>query len=320
MSRRVFEEIEGLVTEGIHPGSADLDDFSSKQILEFMSAEDARVAPAVRAVLPQVEKAVALVLKSFRAGGRLIYVGAGTSGRLGILDAAECPPTFGSDPRQVIGLIAGGREAVFLSKEGLEDEQDQGRQNLTDIGLESRDTVVGIAASRRTPYVLGALKHARGVGASTVFLMCNPPPQGKKSRPIADVVIAPRLGPEVVMGSTRLKAGSATKMILNMISTTAFVQCGKVYRGMMVDLRAWSEKLKARSRRVLMLATGLDYNQAGDYLEQSDGKVKTAIVMALCKVNKSQAEHLIETSGGFVRKAIERRPLPSKRRFDGSQE
>lgn len=304
MSDRIFEEIEGLTTESSHPRSGDLDSLSIRQILEFMSEEDAKVAQAVRSVLPQVERAVEKVLKSFQSGGRLIYIGAGTSGRLGIIDAAECPPTFGSDPTQVVGIIAGGRDTVFLSKEGAEDQEDQGKQDLIDIGLEVRDTAVGIAASRRTPYVLGALQYARSTRASTVFLICNAPAEPPEAQQLADVVIAPVLGPETVMGSTRLKAGTATKMILNMISTAAFIRCGKIYRGMMVDLKAWSQKLKARSRRVLMLATGLNYDRAGEYLEKSGGELKTAIVMAICGVEKEKAEHLLNNSGGFVREAI----------------
>jgi len=306
-SRRVFREIEALTTEAIHPDSVDLDSLSIGQILAFMSDEDAKIVPAVRAVLPQVEKAASMALDSFLKGARLIYIGAGTSGRLGIIDAAECPPTFGSDPEQVVGIIAGGREAVFLSKEGAEDREDQGKRDLVSINLAKKDTVVGIAASRRTPYVLGALRYARSIGASTVFLMCNTPPDQREAEPAVDVVIAPILGPEVVMGSTRLKAGTATKLILNMISTSAFIRCGKVYRGMMVDLKAWSQKLKARSRRVLMLATGLDYGKAGEYLEKSGGNVKTAIVMALCGLEKEEADSLLERSGGFVRKAVESR-------------
>ena len=305
MVDRVFEELEGLTTESIHPGSADLDAFSIGQILEFMSDEDAKVQVAVRSVLPQIEKAVGKVLASFRSGGRLVYIGAGTSGRLGIIDAAECPPTFGSDPAQVIGVIAGGRDAVFLSREGIEDREESGQKDLAEVGLEARDTVVGIAASRRTPYVLGALRYARSVGASTAFVICNAPPEQPGTSPPADVIIAPVLGPEVVMGSTRLKAGTATKMILNMISTASFIRCGKVYRGMMVDLKAWSQKLKARSRKILMMATGLDYQQAGEVLEKSGGKVKTAIVMALKGVEREEAENLLKRSDGFVRGAIE---------------
>ena len=306
MSRRIFQEIEGLTTEGIHPGSEDLDRLSIGQILKFMSDEDAKVVPAVRAVLPQVEEAVEKVLTSFKRGGRLIYIGAGTSGRLGIIDASECPPTFGSDPEMVQGIIAGGRDTVFMSREGIEDRRDEGRADLENLALSAEDTVVGIATSSRTPYVLGALDYAREVGAATVFLICNPGIAGDSAEKPADVIIAPLVGPEVIMGSTRLKAGTATKMILNMITTTAFIRMGKVYKGMMVDLKTWSEKLKARSRRVLMLATGLDYDAAGDYLEQAGGSVKTAIVMALCRIDREEAEKLLEISDGFVRSALEK--------------
>jgi N-acetylmuramic acid 6-phosphate etherase len=306
MSRRIFQEIAGLTTEDIHPGSENLDAFSTGQILRFMSAEDARVAPAVRQVLPQVEAAVEKVLASFKNGGRLIYIGAGTSGRLGIIDASECPPTFGSDPEWVQGIIAGGRDTVFLSREGIEDLRDEGRKDLENVRLSAQDTVVGIATSSRTPYVLGALDYAREVGAATVFLMCNPSVAGKPAEPPADVIIAPVVGAEVIMGSTRLKAGTATKMILNMITTATFIRRGKIYKGMMVDLKAWSEKLKARSRRVLMLATDLNYEAAGEYLDRAGGSVKTAIVMALCTIEKEAAEELLRKADGFVRSALER--------------
>ncbi len=292
-----------MTTEAIHPRSAELENLPVRKILEFMNEEDARVAAAVAVALPEIEQAVELVLRSFQSGGRLIYVGAGTSGRLGILDASECPPTFGSDPEQVVGIIAGGRKAVFKSQEGAEDRHDQGAVDLKAVNLSKADTVVGITASRRTPYVLGALEYARSVGAATVFLICNPP-RNDAAPNVADVTIAPVLGPEVVMGSTRLKAGTATKMILNMVSTASFVRCGKVYRGMMVDLRAGSQKLKARSRRVLMLAADLDYDRAGEVLEQAGGTVKTAIVMARCSMAKEEAEKLLEKAGGFVGQAI----------------
>ncbi len=304
MSRQVFDEIKGLTTEGVHPLSTDLDTFSLRQILEFMSQEDAGVARAVNLVLAEVERATDLVLKSFQCGGRLLYMGAGTSGRLGILDAAECPPTFGSDPAQVVGLIAGGPEAVFRSREGAEDQEADGGLDLAAVKLQPVDTVVGITASRRTPYVLGGLKYARKIGASTVFLICNPPELSGDDQDLAQVVIAPVLGPEVLMGSTRLKAGTATKMILNMISTAAFIRCGKVYRGMMVDLRAGSQKLRARSLRVLMLATNLDYAHAEELLQEAEGSVKTAIVMALCGVKRELAQKLLQQSGGFVREAL----------------
>lgn len=304
MSRSVLTQLEDLTTESVHPRSTDLDNFSIRQILEFMSDEDATVSTAVKLVLPDVERAVELVLRSFRTGGRLIYVGAGTSGRLGIIDAAECPPTFGSHPDQVLGIIAGGRNAVFRSQEGVEDDEAKGGEDLAAAGLKPVDIMVGIAASRRTPYVLGALKRARSAGASTAFLICNSPPADKEAGRIADVVIAPVVGPEVVMGSTRLKAGTATKMILNMISTAAFIQSGKVYRGMMVDLKAGSEKLKARSLRVLMLAADLDYERAEQLLKEAGGSVKTAIIMALCSVEKGEAQALLTKADGFIRRVV----------------
>lgn len=304
MSRRVFDEISGLTTESPHPRSRDLDAWPTRRILELMSDEDAGVAAAVRAVLPDVERAVEKVCDAFRAGGRLIYVGAGTSGRLGILDAAECPPTFGSRPEQVVGVIAGGNEAVFRSKEGAEDDALRGSADLEQLGVTERDAVFGITASRRTPYVLGALKTARQAGAATVLLICNPPPEHRGDPPPADVIIAPVPGPEIIMGSTRLKAGTATKMILNMVTTAAFIRLGKVYRGMMVDLHAGSEKLKERSKRVLMLAAGLSYEEAETVLQGSGGSVKTALVMSLCRLSRAEAEEALRRSDGFVRRVI----------------
>lgn len=307
MSRRVYKEIEGLSTESVHPRSVDLDIFSIKQILEFMSDEDATVSAAVRKKLPQIESVIERVVASFQSGGRLIYIGAGTSGRLGIVDASECPPTFGSDPGQVIGIIAGGPEAVFRSQEGAEDNAEMGKQDLIRVDLRPRDTVVGITASTRTPYVLGALRYARTVGASRALLVCNPSDSDAEPSNPDDIVVSIDLGPEVIMGSTRLKAGTATKMVLNMITTAAFIRCGHVYRGMMVDLKAWSEKLAARSRKILMLAAGLDYDEADKLLKQANGSVKTAIVMALCKVQKEVAEDLLQQSDGFVRAAIQKK-------------
>jgi len=304
MSRSVFKQIAGLTTEQVLPDSVELDRLPVSEILQIMSNEDAKVAPAVKAVLPQVELTVEKVVQSFHAGGRLIYIGAGTSGRLGIVDASECPPTFGTNPNQVIGIIAGGRETVFMSREGIEDDAGQGGKDMEAVSLTANDTVVGIASSSRTPYVLGALKYAHQIGASTIFLMCNPLAEKTGESPAADIIIAPVVGPEVIMGSTRLKAGTATKMILNMITTAAFIRCGKVYKGMMVDLKAWSEKLKARSRRVLMLAADLDYDQAGKFLNEAGGSVKTAIVMALCNVPRKRAEELLDENDGFVRRAI----------------
>ncbi len=301
MSKQVFEEISGLTTEGIHTGSQNLDALSVREILEFMSEEDQKVAHAVNTVLPEIEQAIKSVLSSFQRGGRLVYIGAGTSGRLGILDASECPPTFGTDPGLVVGRIAGGKEAVFISKEGVEDNTTAGVDDLKEINITSCDTIIGIASSSRTPYVLGALEYARSIGSSTALIACNPGTAYSDREKPADTVILPLVGPEIVMGSTRLKAGTATKMILNMITTTSFIRCGKVYKGMMVDLKAWSEKLKARSRRVLMLATGLDYEQADAILEKADGKVKTAIVMTLCNVGHKEADRMLDDANGFVR-------------------
>jgi N-acetylmuramic acid 6-phosphate etherase len=303
MKRQVFDRLQNLTTESLNPRTRDLDTMSVGEILKAMSHEDAEVAPAVAKVLPQVEQAVALVEMSFRNGGRLFYVGAGTSGRLGVLDAAECPPTFGTEPEIVQGIIAGGYGALLKSAEGAEDDDKAGADELKKRRLSPKDTVVGIAASTRTPYVMGALQYARTTGCKTVLVTCNDVP-GKEVP--ADVVIAPVVGPELVAGSTRLKAGTATKMILNMITTASMVRLGKTWGNLMVDLKAWSEKLQARSCRILTLATGCTFEEAVEWLQKADGELKTAIVMALGKVDAAEARKRLQENDGRVRGALDR--------------
>jgi len=269
-------------------------------ILKMISREDRLVAPAVGRELAAIERAVDLVVTSIKAGGRVFYVGAGTSGRLGVIDAAECPPTFGTPPHLFQGIMAGGRDAVFRAKEGAEDRTGEAVRELTRRGVGPKDTVVGIAACRRTPFVLAALKRARGIGASTVYVTCNPGPSGVD----ADVVVAVNVGPEVVMGSTRMKCGTAEKMVLNMISTASMIRLGKVYGNMMVDLMATSEKLRQRSVRVIMLATGCSYEDAVRVLKRAGRSVKIAVVMILRGVPKRKAASLLDRAGGFVRKAL----------------
>jgi N-acetylmuramic acid 6-phosphate etherase len=300
--KRIFDEVQGLVTEQRNPRTMDLDRLEIGEILARLNAEDQRVAEVVASELPWIEKAVELVVAAFRAGGRLIYAGAGTSGRLGVLDAAECPPTFGTDPSMVQGIIAGGARALTAPVEGAEDEGDLARRALADLSIGPNDVVLAIAASRRTPYALAALDEGRARGAKTIFLTTNP--RASVAVP-ADVLICPVVGPEAVMGSTRLKSGTAQKLVLNMITTASMIRLGKVYENMMVDLMATSAKLRERSKRTLMIATGIDYESAVAALEAGRGSVKTAIVMVRAGVSYDEARARLDRADGFVRKALE---------------
>ncbi len=300
--RARFEEFARLATEQRNPRTMDLDTLDVPEILKRINDEDRTVADAVAAELPHIAMAVDFAVASFHAGGRLIYVGAGTSGRLGVLDASECPPTFGSDPEQVVGVIAGGYTAVVRAVEGAEDRREEGARALDDLQVTSEDTVVGIAASRRTPYVVAAVERARERGARTVYLTCTP--REEFEIPV-DVAICPVVGPEVLMGSTRMKAGTAQKMVLNMISTAAFVRSGKAYENMMVDLMANSQKLVERSRRTVMTIAGVDYDESARAIESAGKRVKTAIVMLKRGCDRAEAERRLQQTNGFVRRAIE---------------
>lgn len=290
------------MTEGRNPDTMDLDGKSVEEILALVNAEDRKVAPAVAAEIPNIARAVALVVEAMTSGGRLFYVGAGTSGRLGVLDAAECPPTFGTDPELVQGVIAGGYGALVRAVEGAEDDREAGAEALRERGLAARDVVVGIAACRRTPFVAGALGYAREVGARTVYLTANPPDE----LPVeVDVAISPVVGPEAVMGSTRMKAGSAQKMVLNMLTTTAMVRLGKVYENLMVDLVATSEKLRERGKRILMIAAGLSYDEAASLLGRAGGSVKLALIMHRTGLGVEEARRRLAEAEGWVRRAIQ---------------
>jgi N-acetylmuramic acid 6-phosphate etherase len=302
--RARFEEFARLATEQRNPRTMDLDTLEVPELLARINAEDRAVADAVARELPWIVRAVDHVIASFRSGGRLIYVGAGTSGRLGVLDASECPPTFGSNPDQVVGVIAGGYAAVVRAVEGAEDRREEGVKAMDDLEVAPEDTVVGLAASRRTPYVVAAIERARERGARTVYVTCTP--RDEFSMPV-DVAICPVVGPEVLMGSTRMKAGTAQKLVLNMISTAAFVRSGKAYENMMVDLTASSQKLVERSRRTVMTVAGVPYDEAGKAIEAAGRSVKTAIVMLKRGCDREEAERLLRESGGFVRMAIEGR-------------
>ncbi len=304
----VFDELSALVTEGRLSASRLIDTLPTLEILRVINAEDERVPRAVASCLPQIAEVVDRVAAAFRAGGSLIYVGAGTSGRLGILDAAECPPTFGTKPDEVRALIAGGKESVFRAKEGAEDDPEGGRAAIDEAGVHAGDAVVGIAASRRTPYVQGALRRAKEIGAFTALVTCNPSPAregGESALPHVDVVVAPVVGPEVIAGSTRMKAGTAQKLVLNMITTAAMIRCGKTYENWMIDLRPGSRKLVERSRRIVMEVAGVGYEDAARLLDRAGGRVKTALVMGLRSVDVGEADALLERAGGFVRRALE---------------
>jgi N-acetylmuramic acid 6-phosphate etherase len=292
-----------LQTEQASDRYKDLDLRPTLDILRLMNEADRDVPTAVEQVLPRIAEAVDLIVNRIRRGGRLIYVGAGTSGRLAVLDAAECPPTFNTPPHLVRAVMAGGKDAIFEAVEESEDRPDLAAADLKALALTPDDVVVGIAASGRTPYVLGGLRYAKTVGAARVAISCNP--DALVSR-FADVAIEVSTGPEVLMGSTRLKAGTAQKMVLNMISTATMVRLGKVYQNLMVDLRATNEKLVERSKRIIMLATGVDYDEAANLLTQADGHVKTAILMKEKGVSREQAEALLAAANGYLREALER--------------
>jgi N-acetylmuramic acid 6-phosphate etherase len=299
--KELFEEISNLATEQRNPNSADIDSKSTEEILKIINEEDKKVPLAVEKEIPYIAQAVEIVVNAFKNGGRLIYVGAGTSGRLGVLDASEIPPTYGAPVELVQGIIAGGYEALVVAQEGAEDIKEDGARDLKARNLTSKDVVCGIAASRRTPYVIGAVEYARSIGAKTLYITCTP--RSEMNVPV-DVAICPVVGPEVVMGSTRMKAGTATKLVLNMLTTTAMIKMGKVYGNMMVDLQMNSKKLIERSKRTLMIVTGVDYETAKKYLEAAGGHVKTAIVMIEAGVTREEAEALLKQAEGMVRQAI----------------
>lgn len=296
------DEFEGLSTEESNPRSADIDLLSTRDIVKLINDEDKKVALAVEAELDHIARAVDLIVDRLSRGGRLIYIGAGSSGRLGMLDASECPPTYGTDPGTVQAIIAGGPDAAWSATEGAEDNAALGATDVARNSVGERDVVVGISASGRTPYVLGALREARARGAATVALVCA---NGSPIASAADVAIEPVTGPEVITGSTRMKAGTAQKMVLNMLTTVSMVRLGKVYGNLMVDVRPGNRKLVDRATRIIMATTGISRDEARRLLEASGGCAKTAIVMQKAGVTREQAERLLEVSGGHVRKALE---------------
>ncbi len=295
------EELSSLMTESRNDRSKQIDVLDTMGILKLINEEDQKVALAVQEKLPDIKVAVEYVSQSIMKGGRLIYVGAGTSGRLGVLDAVECPPTFSTPPGLVQGLIAGGEKAFIRAVEGAEDREDLGEQDLKEILLTDKDTVIGIAASGRTPYVIGALKYARETGAKAVALSCNKDAQISK---VADQAIEVVVGPEILTGSTRMKAGTAQKMVLNMISTTAMIRLGKVYENFMVDVHISNYKLKKRAIGIVQTITGISEKEAEELLQSAGNEVKTAIVMHISNLDYSEAKQLLEQTKGHVREAI----------------
>jgi N-acetylmuramic acid 6-phosphate etherase len=290
--------LEKLTTELRNPKSMELDNKSIKEVLLLINEEDATVPLAVKKEIDNIESVIKEVVKAFKNGGRLIYVGAGTSGRLGILDASECPPTFGVEPTLVQGLIAGGEKAILKAIEGAEDDEESGQLDLKAISINEKDVVVGIAASGRTPYVIGALKYANEVGATTASISNN---KHSVIGKIAQIAIEVETGPEVLTGSTRLKAGTAQKLVLNMISTASMIGIGKVYENLMVDVQPTNKKLVERSKRIIMEATGVDYDTAQTYFLRANQEVKPAIVMILLNCSYEEALDKLEKSNGFIR-------------------
>ena len=291
-----------LTTEARNPLTTGLDRLTTIEMVRLINSEDAKLALAVEAVAEPIAEAIDIIAGRLSNGGRLIYMGAGTSGRLGVLDAVECPPTFNSEPELVIGLIAGGPEGLLRAVEGAEDSADMGREDLQNLALNNQDVVVGIAASGRTPYVIGGLDYARQTGAFAIGFSCN---QNAELKEHADLNIIPVVGPEVLSGSTRLKAGTATKMVLNMLTTGAMVRMGKTYSNLMVDLRATNEKLGERAERIVEELTTCTGSQAGELLTRCDGEVKTAIVAHNLGITPDAARKRLNSVAGHLRSALE---------------
>jgi N-acetylmuramic acid 6-phosphate etherase len=301
-SDTLHSQLQQLVSEGRNPHTADIDLMSSLAIVGAMNAEDRAVPEAVGKTLPEIARAVDVIVAAFNSGGRLVYIGAGTSGRLGVLDASECPPTFGVPPTMVVGLIAGGLDALVNASEGAEDRAEAGAADLVNIGLTARDVVVGIAVSGRTPYVIGALDHAKAQGAVTVALTCNPDSPIAR---MADISIAPVVGPEVITGSTRLKSGTAQKLVLNMLSTASMVRIGKTYGNLMVDMIASNEKLMARAVRIVMQATNCSAEVAEAAMARAENDTKVAILTVLTGKSVEAARADLAGADGVLRRALE---------------
>lgn len=301
-NRKLLDHLARLSTERPNPKSINLDRLSAIEICSLINEEDRTVAAAVQRQIPRIALAAETAAKVLKQGGRLFYIGAGTSGRLGVLDAAECPPTFGTDPNQVIGVIAGGRDTLVRSAEGIEDRAEEAASDLQKHDFSAGDMLIGLAASVRTPYTLAGIRYAQSLGAPTVMIVCN-----RVDDPDIQptIFIQLEVGPEVLTGSTRMKSGTAQKMTLNMISTTAMVLLGKCYGNLMVDLKATSEKLAARSRKILIDLLEIDLETADRLLVESGGSVKTAIAMQRLKIGRQEAERRLEEVGGSLWKLLD---------------
>ncbi|PLR85346.1 N-acetylmuramic acid 6-phosphate etherase [Bacillus canaveralius] len=293
--------ISKLNTEQRNPKTMNIDLMATDEIISTINEEDSLVPIAIARELPSISKTVDMIVASFKSGGRLIYTGAGTSGRIGIIDASECPPTYGTEPEMVVGIIAGGKKAMTEAVEGAEDDHDQGRKDLEDIHLSAQDIVVGIAASGRTPYTIGALEYANQIGAATVAVVCSKDSEMEK---VAKVTIAPIVGPEVVTGSTRMKAGTAQKLVLNMLTTASMIKMGKVYGNLMVDVQMTNEKLFKRAENIVKMATGADEETVKAALDEQNYNTKAAIVQILTGLEAKAAADLLEKHSGYLRKAI----------------
>ena len=301
MAENLLQTLSTLITEQRNPNSMHVDSLSALEIVQLMNEEDKQVPLAIEKCLPQIAQAVECIVAAFQQGGRLVYIGAGTSGRLGVLDASECPPTFGVSPEIVKGIIAGGERALRHPIEGAEDSKAQAVVDLQTIQFSSKDVLVGIAASGRTPYVIGALEYAKSLGSVTVSIASNP---NSAMANIVDIVIDTVVGPEVLTGSSRLKSGTAQKLVLNMLTTASMILMGKCYQNLMVDVQASNEKLKARAIRIVMQATDCDKALAEETLKQADQNAKLAIMMILSGLDRAQAETLLEKHQGKLQLAL----------------
>lgn len=299
---QLVSALKNIATEEQNKDTLDIDLLDSLDVVKKINNEDKKVAIAVEKVLPEVAQAVDKIIAAFTVGGRLIYIGAGTSGRLGILDAVECPPTFSVSDKQVLGIIAGGDNAIYKAVEGAEDDPKRAIEDLQKVNISKNDVLVGIAASGRTPYVISAMKYAKIIGASVVGVSCSP---DQVMGELADINICAVVGPEVLTGSTRMKSGTAQKLILNMLSTASMIRSGKSYRNLMVDVNSSNEKLYARAVRIVMQATSCDYQMAKQALEQSENNAKLAILLVLTGVDVKQGQIILAKNQGFLRKAID---------------
>ena len=297
----LINDLENIATEAQNPDTLDIDLLDSLALVKKINNEDKKVAIAVELMLPKVAQAVDKIVKAFKLGGRLVYLGAGTSGRLGVLDAVECPPTFSVSDQQVLGIIAGGTQAIFKAVEGAEDDTEQALEDLKKLSFNNKDVLVGIAASGRTPYVVAAMKYAKSLGAVVVGISCSP---AQKVALLADIDLCVEVGAEVLTGSTRMKSATAQKMILNMLSTASMIRSGKSYRNLMVDVNASNEKLYARSVRIVMQATGCDQQTSIEALKHANNSAKLAVLLVLTGVSVEQGEAMLEKSNGFLRKAV----------------